>query len=210
MPEPNFTLARRAYRANIKFVDEQVGAILADLDSLGFANNTWVMFISDHGDGQGDHHFWRKSFPYELSTHVPGILAWPRGAAVAMAPGTVSPLLGELRDVFPTALDLAGVTPPAGRVLNGSSWGCLVLKDPSGAQCGPGGAAWRSYLDLEHDLIFNAVRPAALLWLWPIARRFSSLLSCRICRRTTGMRLSHRADSSTYSARSFLTSSFLT
>ena len=65
MPEPNFTLARRAYRANIKFVDEQVGALLADLDSLGLANETWVFFVSDHGDGQGDHHFWRKGFPYE-------------------------------------------------------------------------------------------------------------------------------------------------
>lgn len=155
MPDPHFTVARRAYRANIKFVDEQIGALLSDLDSHGLANNTWVLFVSDHGDGQGDHHLWRKSFPYEVSTHVPGILAWPRGTPAAIPAGASIPLLGELRDIFPTVLDLAGVPLPPGRVLNGSSWGCLALVDPSGAKCGPGGGPWRTTLDLEHSLIFN-------------------------------------------------------
>ena len=115
--------------------------------------------MSDHGDGQGDHYLWRKSFPYEVSTHVPGIITWPRGASVLMQAGAVTPLLGELRDIFPTVLDIANVPLPPGRVLNGSSWACLVRTDPTGKKCGPGGEAWRSTLDLEHSLIFNEVSP---------------------------------------------------
>lgn len=76
---------------------------------------------------------------------------------MAVPGGFVSPLLGELRDIFPTVLDLADVPLPPGRVLNGSSWVCIVLSDPSGQKCGPGGSPWRSTLDLEHTLLFNEV-----------------------------------------------------
>ena len=168
MPEPNATLARRAYRANIRFVDEQVGLILGDLEARGLADSTWVIFTSDHGDGQGDHNLWRKTYPWELSAHVPGLIAWPSSVQAALPRGSTSPLLGELRDIFPTVLDIAGAG-ALGRALNGSSWACLVLLDPTGARCGPGsggasgggagGAAaaapWRETLDLEHSLIFG-------------------------------------------------------
>ena len=52
MPEAELTLARRAYRASIRFVDEQVGALMRTLDATGFRGNTWVLFVSDHGDAQ--------------------------------------------------------------------------------------------------------------------------------------------------------------
>ena len=166
MPEPNFTYSRRAYRASIKFVDEQVGLILAELDASGLAASTWIVFTSDHGDGQGDHNLWRKTFPWELSAHVPGFITWPSSVQAAVPRGTVTPLLGELRDVFPTVLDIAG-RGDLTRSLNGSSWACLVLAGASGAACGPGsgGASgggggagappWRETLDLEHSLIFG-------------------------------------------------------
>jgi arylsulfatase len=163
MPEPAFTLSRRAYRANIKFVDEQVGLIVNALEASGLASNTWIVFLSDHGDGQGDHNLWRKCYPWELSAHVPGFITWPSSVQAAMPRGSVSPLLGELRDVFPTVLDIAGQGALT-RALNGSSWACLVLLDPTGARCGAGsggasgGAAavpWRETLDLEHSLIFG-------------------------------------------------------
>ena len=155
MPPAAMTLARRAYLANVKFVDEQVGAVLATLAAEGLDRNTWVLFVSDHGDGQGEHHLWRKTYPYELSAHVPGIIAWPVGATAAAPPGSSSPLLAELRDVFPTVLDLAGVGAPVRARLNGTSWACLARADPSGATCGAGGGRWRTTLDLEHSTIFN-------------------------------------------------------
>lgn len=157
MPEEAFETSRRAYLASVKFMDEQLGTVLDTLDTLGLSNSTWVIFTSDHGDGQGEHNLWRKTFPYELSAHVPGIIAWPLGAAVAATPGSTTPLLAEMRDIFPTVLDLAsGGTAPGLAALNGSSWACLAAKDPSGQACGAGGGAWRTTLDLEHNQIFNA------------------------------------------------------
>jgi arylsulfatase A-like enzyme len=156
-PEAEVTLGRRAYLANIRFVDEQVGHILGVLNATGLAGNTWILFVSDHGDGQGDHNLWRKGYPYEITAHVPGFIVWPPAAeaAVALPRGSATRLLGELRDVFPTVLDLAGVPLPPGKVLNGSSWACLVREDPSGARCGADGAGWRQYLDLEHSTVYN-------------------------------------------------------
>jgi arylsulfatase len=156
MPAPELELARRAYLASVKYMDEGVGEVLDALRALGLEDSTWVLFISDHGDGQGEHNLWRKSFPYEVSTHVPGIIAWPPGAPVAAAPGSTTPLLAEVRDIFATALDLAGAPLQERARINGTSWACLAQKDPSGATCGANGGAWRQHLDLEHDLIFNA------------------------------------------------------
>ena len=154
MPPDVVETSRRAYLASVKFVDEHVGALLDTLDALDLSKDTWVLFVSDHGDGQGEHHLWRKTFPFELSARVPGIIAWPRGASAAVPPGSSTPLLAELRDIFPTVLDLAGVPSPI--PLNGTSWACLARKDPTGVSCGAGGGAWRTQLDLEHSTIFNS------------------------------------------------------
>ena len=156
MPAGELDIGRRGYRANIKFVDEQVDGLLGALDVTGLRNNTWIVFFSDHGDGQGDHNLFRKTYPWEISAHVPGFIAWPPGASVVVQPGTVSPRLAELRDVFATALDLAGAPPSLAQSINGTSWACLARKDPSGATCGVGGKPWRTQLDLEHSTIFNA------------------------------------------------------
>lgn len=156
MPEPDFTLARRAYRASIRYVDEQIGLLLDDLNTFGLMKNTWIAFLSDHGDGQGDHNLWRKCYPYELSSHVPGFIVWPESTQAAIPRGSSTTLLSELRDVFPTLLDIAGRNDLASN-LNGSSWACLVKKGLSGEECGPGGVgSWRSILDLEHSRIYNA------------------------------------------------------
>jgi arylsulfatase A-like enzyme len=156
MPADELDLGRRAYRASIKFVDEQIDALLGSLDAAGLRDNTWIIFFSDHGDGQGDHNLFRKTYPWELAAHVPGLIVWPPGASVAAQPGSVSPRLSELRDVFATALDLAGAPPALLASINGTSWACLARKDPSGATCGKGGGPWRTQLDMEHSTIFNA------------------------------------------------------
>jgi arylsulfatase len=156
MPADELDVGRRAYRANIKFVDEQVDGLLGALDAAGLRNTTWILFVSDHGDAQADHNLFRKTYPWECASHVPGFITWPPGAHVAVQPGAVSPRLAELRDVFATALDLAGALPPLAHAINGTSWACLVRTDPTGATCGAGGGPWRTQLDLEHSTIFNA------------------------------------------------------
>lgn len=69
--------------------------------------------------------------------------------------GYVTPLVTELRDLFPTFLDIAGIPLAPGRRMDGSSLACLFLIDPSGKKCGTQGSGWREYIDLEHDIIYN-------------------------------------------------------
>ena len=72
-------------------------------------NDALIVFVSDHGDMMGDHYHWRKTYPYEGSTHVPYIVKWP--SANHVTPGkTDAPV--ELRDILPTFLDAADVTIP--------------------------------------------------------------------------------------------------
>lgn len=108
--------------------------LLAPADTLKqrqLYNNTLILWSADHGDGQADHHHWRKGFPYEFSSHIPMIFKWPASwdASVTVAKGSTLPHITELRDVFPTMLDAAGASGvvPANYSMDGDS-GCLVGK----------------------------------------------------------------------------------
>eukprot|EP01061_Rhynchopus_euleeides_P042765 TRINITY_DN745_c0_g3_i1.p1 TRINITY_DN745_c0_g3~~TRINITY_DN745_c0_g3_i1.p1 ORF type:complete len:522 (+),score=145.15 TRINITY_DN745_c0_g3_i1:87-1652(+) len=147
MPAEDVSLARRAYYASIRFVDEWVGEILAAVNT----SDTLIIWTADHGDGQGDHFHWRKGYPYEFSAHVPMMLRWPESLGLSEdLRGVVSDAVSELRDVFPTMLDAAGVAAPSS--VDGMSLLCAV--DPSRKACG--GEPWRDYLDLEHSTCYNA------------------------------------------------------
>ena len=104
-------LSRRAYHGSVSFVDEQVGLIYAALVNASLLESTFILWSADHGDGQGDHYHWRKGYPYEFSAHVPMLVRWPQSAAasVTIPRGTViTSLVSELRDIFHTAVDVAG------------------------------------------------------------------------------------------------------
>lgn len=103
--------ARAGYYGHMTHIDHQIHRFMETLGDYGLAANTWICFVSDHGEMMGDHHLWRKGYPYEGSARVPLILAGPRSAA--LRPGSVAPHLAELRDVMPTLLDCAGLPVPA-------------------------------------------------------------------------------------------------
>ena len=115
--------ARRAYLANISYVDRWVGQLIDVLDRHGMADDTVVVFTSDHGDMLGERGLWYKMNFYEHSCRVPLIVRMP-----GVRPGRTPTPVGLL-DIAPTLLDLAGV--PCPRRFDGSSVLPLVtVPDP--------------------------------------------------------------------------------
>lgn len=102
------------------YVDDQVGRFLAGLHSLGLAEDTIVIYLSDHGDYMGEHSMIRKSKAlYDCLCRVPLIVSWP---------GTLRPQVSDafvcLEDILPTLMDLLGWPVPAG--VQGRSLGGLL------------------------------------------------------------------------------------
>lgn len=162
MPAEEERLARRAYHASVRFVDEQISAVHEVLRTTGLLERTLWLFLSDHGDGQGDHFHWRKGYPYEFSAHIPMLLRWPEAWPPSLPPvriprGSTLDAVVELRDVAPTLVHAAGILPeaigPAG--IEGSSLLCLLSGNSTDAPPVSGGgwcaAAWRASLTLEHS-----------------------------------------------------------
>src|SRR5688572_3053847 len=99
----------RGYVASVAALDAQVGRLLDALDRLKLADNTIVVFFSDHGFLLGEHHQWRSEMLFEQANRVPMIIAGP-GASGAAGKAAMKPV--ELLDVYPTLAELCGLTPP--------------------------------------------------------------------------------------------------
>lgn len=98
------------YHAAVSFIDAQIGKVLDELDRLGLAGNTIIVFWGDHGWHLGDHGWWCKHDNYEQTTRIPLIVAAPGVAA----PGTrARNALIETVDIYPTLVELAGLPAPA-------------------------------------------------------------------------------------------------
>lgn len=97
----------------ITVMDQKVGQLLHELDDAGLAENTIVMFWSDHGDGLPR----AKRWPYDSGTKVPMIVRVPekyKAQAVMGTSGSTDDRLINLIDLGPTALSMAGVELPEG------------------------------------------------------------------------------------------------
>jgi arylsulfatase A-like enzyme len=102
---------KAAYYAMIEQVDTEVGRMLDALEESGQADNTIVIFMSDHGEMLGDHGMFLKGpFFYEGAIRVPMIIRWP-GKYKA---GLRSDALVEMVDLAPTLMDAAGLPIPVG------------------------------------------------------------------------------------------------
>ncbi|MFI6500975.1 arylsulfatase [Nonomuraea typhae] len=106
LPPERLRRARAGYYGHMSHIDQQVNRILEVLAEEG-ADDTIVVFTSDHGELMGDHNLFRKSLGYEGAAHIPFVLGGP-----GITPG-VDERVVELRDVMPTLLGAAGLPVPA-------------------------------------------------------------------------------------------------
>ena len=110
--------ARRAYYGAVSYVDDQVGLMLATLADAGFAEDTIVLLLADHGDMLGERGLWYKMNFFEPACRIPLIVNAPRRFAARRVADSAS-----LVDILPTLCELAGgnaagyATPLDGRSL---------------------------------------------------------------------------------------------
>ena len=100
--------AIRHFWAMCSRIDDQFGRVLEALEATGQAENTLVLFCSDHGDYCGEHGLFCKGIPcFRGAYHVPAVVRWPAGLK---APGRREDAFVSLADFAPTFLELAGVS----------------------------------------------------------------------------------------------------
>ncbi|MDZ5700081.1 choline-sulfatase [Chelativorans sp. M5D2P16] len=102
--EEDVRRSRRAYFANISYLDQKIGMLLDTLERTRMAEDTIVVFCSDHGDMLGERGLWFKMSFFEGSARVPLMMAGP-----GIRPGLVAQPVSTL-DVTPTLADLAGIS----------------------------------------------------------------------------------------------------
>lgn len=100
----NIQQMRSIYYGMVTEVDDWIGKILKRLDDLGLADNTLVVFTSDHGEMLGDHGMHGKFVFYEGAVHVSLLMRLPG----VIPPNTVIKAPASHIDLFPTILDYCG------------------------------------------------------------------------------------------------------
>jgi arylsulfatase A-like enzyme len=115
--EQDVRVSRAHYYAYTEQLDAQVGRVLDALEKTGQAENTLVVFTTDHGDMVGGHHMWSKGWiPYEECYRVPMIVRWPG----VVRSGSRCEHLVQLQDLAHTYVQAGGGQPlpyPDGRSL---------------------------------------------------------------------------------------------
>ncbi len=109
--------ARRAYYGAVSYVDDQIGIMRGALAAAGFADNTIVVLLADHGDMLGERGLWYKMNFFEPACRIPLIVHAPHRFAARRVAESAS-----LVDMLPTLCELAGTQPAAyATALDGAS-----------------------------------------------------------------------------------------
>lgn len=96
----------QAYYAMIEMIDDNMGRLGAALEREGLAEDTIVVFLSDHGELGGSHGLLGKAEPWEESVGIPLIVSGPDGHVARK--GTTASVPVNTEDLFPTLVGLAG------------------------------------------------------------------------------------------------------
>jgi choline-sulfatase len=100
--EHHVRAARRAYFASISYLDERIGELIETLEACRMAENTVIVFCSDHGDMLGERGLWFKMNFFDPSARVPLMIAAPGWKPRSVDAPT------SLLDLLPTLVELAG------------------------------------------------------------------------------------------------------
>ena len=106
LEERRVRIARAAYFGLCERIDQLIGRVLDRLERGGLADNTLVVYCSDHGEMAGEHGCWTKNTYYEGSVGVPLIARLPGLVPV----GTTCDSVCNLLDLGPTFARLAGAS----------------------------------------------------------------------------------------------------
>lgn len=136
-----------AFYGLINHIDDQLYRVLTALGTNPLTghpqlDNTLIIFTSDHGEMLGDHHLFRKTYPYDGSARIPFLIRPTK--AMGMSRGQVCDAPVCLEDLMPTILDAAGVKIPD------SVDGRSLLPLMRGKQEG-----WREFLHGEHAACYR-------------------------------------------------------
>ncbi len=109
--EADWQLYNWIYYRYCETVDASIGRVLDALEASGEADNTLIVYTSDHGEGLGSHGLYWKAFMYEESARVPFIMAFPG----RIPEGTKNQdIFVSGVDLMPTFCDVAGIPRPEG------------------------------------------------------------------------------------------------
>ena len=99
--------------AMVENLDWNVGRIVAALERNGLADDTYIVFFSDHGDMHGSHGYFRKNVPFEESLRIPFIIgaAGSLGTRYNSPSGRVPAVVNHV-DIAPTTLGLCDIETP--------------------------------------------------------------------------------------------------
>ncbi|MEA3364105.1 MAG: sulfatase [Candidatus Hydrogenedentes bacterium] len=127
------------YDGSVRFINDQVDRVLAEVEKLGLSKNTLIVFTADHGEGLYDrqNYFFHSASTHECVLHIPLIFA---GAGVQQKGVRVSDVVESI-DVAPTILEILGL--PAPDSFSGTS--LLPAFRGEKLELGP---AFSEYLDL--------------------------------------------------------------
>lgn len=106
--DEQWRMHRWVYDRLIEEVDADIAPVVKALEDGGFMDNTFIVFMSDHGDMDASHHMEHKTAPFEESQKVPFIICGPGIRKGAIESSTVNTGI----DLLPTLCDLAGIDIP--------------------------------------------------------------------------------------------------
>jgi choline-sulfatase len=111
-----------AYYGMITAMDDMIGSIIAELKMQGLYEDTYIVYMSDHGESLGEHGLFYKQCSYEGSVGVPLIV---KGPGLPKGQRIEHPV--SLVDLYPTVLEMAGLSAEEDRP--GTSWLPLIRNE---------------------------------------------------------------------------------